>query len=251
MVQSPEIAPSIPFDRKLKLLAVDSGQSESLTTSQALLKAYVILGRVSEYVNAVNFDAEQQRKEFNELDSNLVLFRLSLPRSTISVLSAPSVDQPNVVWLVAIVNTLTILLHHRSTSHASNSPGSLTPDEDNFVHCVAAARNTVQLVKDVSRISTELLLNPHIAPMVYLAARMLTLEWTNTRNEAIRSDINIILLVFNRLGDTFAVLGGKFRKGILRDLDLDPAMAWKIKAAGSKGLMTEISSWCVDFVKGP
>jgi hypothetical protein len=209
-----------------------------------------MLGRVSEHINALNFNAEQHRKEFSELDSHLTLFRLSLPRSATSVLSAPSVDRPNVVWLVAILNTLTILLHHRSTSHASNSPGSLTADEDDFAHCVAAARNVVHLVKDVSRISVELLLNPHIAPMVYLAARMLILEWTNTRDEASRSDINILLLVFDRLGDTFAALGGKFRRGILRDLDLDPAAAWKIKAAGSRGLTIEISSWCVDFVKG-
>jgi hypothetical protein len=165
------------------------------------------------------------------------------------VLSAVSANQYNVVWLVIILNTLTILLHHRSTPDADNSPGFLTTNKDDFAHCLAAARNVIRIVKDVSQISVELLLNPHIAPMVYLAARILILEWTNTRDEAIRSDVNILLLVFDRLGDTFTALGGKFRRGILRDLDLDPATAWKIKAAGSKGLMTEISSWCIDFVK--
>jgi hypothetical protein len=250
LVQTPEIIRPIPFDRHLgNLIPTDPGHSQS-RLSHALLKAYVILGRISEHVNTPNSDPEPQRKEFNELDSHIILFRLSLPRSSTSVVSAPAADQPSVVWLVAILNTLIILLHHRTISHNNSSSVPLTTDEDGFAHCTAAARNIIQLVKDASRISIELLLNPHIAPMLYLAGRILILEWTNTRDESIRSDIDILLLVFDRLSETFAALGKKFRRGVLHDLDLDPVTAWKIKAAGSKGLMTEASQWCVNFMQG-
>ncbi|KAF2498175.1 hypothetical protein BU16DRAFT_558247 [Lophium mytilinum] len=234
---------STPFHWNLnRLIGSPSNSIQHINTYHCVIKAYVILGRANDQINTLHDeeDATEYERGLDILDSHLVRFRLSLPRSATSIQAAPPEEHVNVFWLTNILNTITILLHYRA---CSNEPPLDEKDENRFRHCVSVARNTVQMVTDISRISPEPLLNSHIPAMLYLAAAVLLIHWRESKDDKIKDEIDILRLVFDRFHDVFPALGKKFKGAIEYDLEVDDAAIRRAKQSGAKGLLGSCPKW--------
>ncbi|OCK73328.1 hypothetical protein K432DRAFT_410781 [Lepidopterella palustris CBS 459.81] len=119
---TPDLDQSVPFNLNLsKLISKNISATQYPNILQYLIKAYVILGRVSEHIHALHDsdDREYYDRECDNLDSHLVRFRLILPRSATSIFAAPTNDRIHAVRLTKILNTITILL---SSSRSCGTP---------------------------------------------------------------------------------------------------------------------------------
>ncbi|OCL14386.1 hypothetical protein AOQ84DRAFT_384756 [Glonium stellatum] len=240
-------AQSTPFNRNLsKLIASPCTRAGSVDLFQCLVKGYVILGRVVEHVHNLHNspDDEEYCHESNYLDSQIIRFRLSLPRAATSILAAPTDDRLHVVWLNVMLNTVTILLHFRATVLKPSSLEAENSEENmHFAQCVAAARNTIQFIKDMSRISLDPLFNPLIGPDYYLLSCVLVIEWRQTGDDNVKSEIDMLDLFFDRLYEVYPFLGKKFKVGLRYDLQRDKDGLREMRKMGARGLLTDCSKW--------
>ncbi|KAF2118153.1 fungal-specific transcription factor domain-containing protein [Lophiotrema nucula] len=232
---------SLPFTRNLKsLIASIPSTSERPNLLHCLVVANVLLGRVTEHIHSLHEDPSDPEyvEECQKLDDHIITLRLSLPRATTSILDAPPESRNNVIWLVTTLNTIAILLHFRVADMTD-------PDEsrEQFSRAVIAAKNTMSVVKDASRISTDLLLNSHIAASLYIASAVLIIQWKLTGDQSLKADIDLVGLIFDRVYEVFTFPGLKFKLALLHDMERSEESIIKMRDRGMKGLLADCSKW--------
>uniref|UniRef100_A0A3G1DJJ7 Squalestatin S1 biosynthesis transcriptional activator L3 n=1 Tax=Phoma sp. (strain ATCC 20986 / MF5453) TaxID=1828523 RepID=MFL3_PHOSM len=146
---TPEVqdAPSsnVPFVRNFSCLlgSLSSVTNPAVNVFQYICVAYVLLGQVSEVVHTLQdeVDTLEYLQACEELDSQIVKLRLSLPRKATSILEASPEDRGHVVWLQVMLNSCAMLLYYRCVKDES-------PKDDatnTFLHAVTAAQNVAQV----------------------------------------------------------------------------------------------------------
>jgi hypothetical protein len=232
----------IPFTRNLGSLITSSNSTKDpINVLHYVCIAHVLLGRVAEKVQSLHDapDTPEYAEECEELDSYIIKFRLSIPRQAASLFEAQPADRGLVLWLQVMMNTSTILLNYRCSKDVPVADAS-----SRFIVAVAAARNTAQLVRDASRISIDLLISPHIASSLYVAALLLVIEWRTTGDPKLKDEIDLFALVFVRINEAFVYLGLKFSYALEHDLERSQGENLEeLKDRGLRGLLADCSKW--------
>jgi len=236
------VATTTPFTRNLsRLITSPNLANEPVKVFCYICIAHVILGRVAELVHSLHEspNTPEYVEDCEELDSYLVKLRLSIPCQASSVLEAQASDKGFVVWLQVVLNTSAMLLNYRRAKSVS------APDASSrCLVAVAAARHTAQIVRDASRVSIELLITPHIASSLYIAALLLVIEWRTTGNAKLKEEIDLIALVFDRMNEAFTYLGLKFKYALEHDLEKSRGkMLEELRELGLRGLLADCSKW--------
>jgi hypothetical protein len=202
--------------------------------------AYILLSRVAELIHSLHDapDTPEYAEECEALDSHIVKFRMSLPRQATSILEAPHADRGHVVWFQVILNTSAMLLNYRC---ASEVPVANTSSQ--FLLAVAAARNIAQIVKDASRVSIDLLLSAHIGSSLYVAACILVIQWRATGDPKLKDELDLFMLVFDRMNEVFLFLGLKFKVALEHDMQRSTESLEDLKNRGFRGLLADCSKW--------
>lgn len=222
------------------LTSAPSATSPSINVFHYICIAYVLLGRVCEVVHCLHDEAgtAEYAATCEQLDSQIVKLRLSLPRQASSVLEAAIEDRAHVVWLQIILNNCAMLLNYRCTKdvHQVNAA-------DHFLHAITAARNIAQIVKDASRISINLLLSPHLASALYLAACIHIIQWRTTDDPNAKHGVDLFKLVFDRMDETFIFLGLKFKIALEHDFERSGQSLEELRERGVRGLLADCTKW--------
>ena len=128
---------------------------------------------------------------------------------------------------------------------------------DDWNRCVATARNTALLVREASRVSIDLLINPLLAAPIFVCARILVIEYFLSgypppglaatspqprRDPALRADLEVMVLILDRLKEAFQGVQ-KFRVGLFFHLQQDPTGILALKYEGSRGIIRSCSKW--------
>lgn len=226
------------FDRLLA--SVSSTTSSTVNMFQYICVAYVLLSRVAEVVHTLQdeVDALEYAQACEELDTQIVKLRLSLPRKATSVLEASSADRGHVVWLQVMLSNCAMLLYYRCVKDVSDRNATAP-----FLHAVAAAQNVAQTVRDASRVSIEILLSPHIASALYVAACILAIQWRTTNDASFKRDIELFQLVFERMDETYIFLGLKFKIALAHDLERSLENLEDLRDRGARGMLADCSKW--------
>lgn len=244
----------MPFSRTLRKMIMSTPTEGNSTTYQAILKAHVLLGRATEHVHSLDAssDPEEHFREFQQLDTELSRFKLSLPRAMTMMRTSSVKEAIHIFWLNAVLGILVILLHHRPETAAykplqmASPAGALDPETsrvDDFEYCIAAATNLSRMVQEATKISIDALINPHVGSSLYGCGRTLALHYSETKNEEIKSDIDMYLLLFDRIADLYPVLGTKFRNGMTFTLAQTSEAIRKMKSDGARGMLTRCGDW--------
>lgn len=229
--------------------------------------AYFLLGRITEHMFSPDYDLEDEQTQSERalLEDVLAQSRLMLPRSAMDLAAANHADFAHVIWLRVMMDVNTIFLYHRPSSdiHSSSleaeSEVDTSQEPDHWQCCLAAARSTAMLIREASAISTDLIMNPLIAAPIFTCARILATEYVllspNLQNGGaekpqgrtpLRTSLETMLLIFNRLDETFGGILHKFRVGLLYHLGMDLATIKSVKAGGSRGLLLSCAHWPTD-----
>lgn len=224
---------------------------------QYIILAYILLGRITEEVYTPDFDYERQCSALDELSEHLVRIRLTLPHSAVDVSAAGYTGGKNVVWLVSILSTASILLHHRPIVEGETLETSTTM-ASNWPHCVGAARDIVRAVRDASRASNDFGVNLHMIMALFLCFRTLATEYYSPsrsagkgpdgstkpkRDAATRADLEVLVNVFERLKESRQQIGRKYYNGVKFYMRQDETVIMRAKALGAGGLLTTCESW--------
>ncbi|KAM0622080.1 hypothetical protein ACHAPH_006270 [Verticillium nonalfalfae] len=256
-----------------KLLSLVGAQQTGPNVFHYLIISYVLLGRIVEHMywpesdDDDEDDAQRHESMLGSLQEDLSQMRLMLPRSATDLANAAHSDFTYVVWLNVMMNVNTVFLFHRPPtrrleqgSHdedmVNGEDGSSRSATSNWELCVAVARKTAMLIREASRVSTDLLMNPMIAAPTFTCARILVIEHllssaplNSGGGRVVRTssgfvaDLQVLLLMFDRLSESFSGVGAKFRSGVLYHLKQGPENAREIKAAGSKELLESCAKW--------
>lgn len=237
----PSLLANVSFTRNLKTLISASATAEPLNMFHHLCIAFVLIGRVAGQIHSLHNapNSPEFAEACDELDGYLVQFRLSLPRAATSLLEAPEEARGHVVWLNVLVNTISILLHFRCTKLDPHGPESTA----HFAFAVTAAKSTAQVVKDSSRISTDLLLSVHVASSLFVAVCVLVIQWRTGGEETLKGDIDLFALVYERFNDVFKFLGLKFKFALEHDIKRSQESIVDLKERGFRGLLADCSKW--------
>jgi len=217
-----------------------------------LILSYSLLGRISEHMYSPEYDEQDapQRSERETLEQTLTKMRLALPRSATDFAAASSSELRYAVWLRISMDVHTIFLHHTPKNNLQNHDRDEC-HQDNWNRCVATARNTALLIREASRVSVDLLMNPLLAAPIFVCARILVIEYVLTshpppdpprRDSALRADLEAMVLALDRLKEAFNGVE-KFRVGLFFHLRHDPAALLTIKSEGSRGILRTCSKW--------
>ena len=224
---------------------------------QYIILAYILLGRITEEVYTPDFDYEKQCSALDELTEHLVRIRLMLPHSAVDVSAAGYTDSEKVVWLVSILSSASILLHHRPIAEGETLETS-TSMASNWPHCIRAARDVVRAIRDAFRASHDFDVNLHIIMALFLCFRMLATEYycpsksteqgpngstKRKRDSTIRADLEVMANVFEKLKESRQQIGRKYHNGVKFYLRQDEAAMMRAKALGARELLTTCESW--------
>ncbi|RYP69593.1 hypothetical protein DL770_008199 [Monosporascus sp. CRB-9-2] len=269
-------ATAVPFTPSFNKLLTSIRQTATRTKHENklhyIILTYMLLGHiVAHYHLSDNSDQSEKESCFRSLESCLVNLRLSLPRSVTSLSAAPFDDLTNITWLNVVMNINTIFLYHGRDADADNKAAT------HWHHCLTAARNTAALIREAGPISTDLLLNPHTASPLFCCSRILIIEYlvpsqpgdvsssatgglstptwdpqasptsqtsvSTARDPALKQDLDLALLVFERLAEPFGPIGLKSKLGMVYHLGQDVETALRIKENGIKDIMSRCASW--------
>ncbi|KAJ4345551.1 uncharacterized protein N0V89_011684 [Didymosphaeria variabile] len=231
---------NVSFTRNINtLLASTSRAKYPLNMFHYLIIAHILLGRTADLIHSIHDcpSSPEYAEQCEELDNYVVKLRLSMPRAASSVLEASLEDRGQVVWLNATLNTIMVLLHYRAVPFSD--PHTV---KDLFHKTVMAAKNTSQIIKDVTRSSIDLLLNVHIASSLYIV-----IHHRLEDDASLKNDIDFLELVFERMNDVFSVIGLKFLIALKRDKERNPEELISLRERGYRGLLADCSKW--GFVK--
>ncbi|KPM36617.1 hypothetical protein AK830_g9970 [Neonectria ditissima] len=232
-------------------------RKKTATLIQLIILAYIFLGRVSERIYTLDFDMEEQKPHLDALASHLLRMRLMLPRSATDLSAADYRDFGYVVWLNAVMSVSTILLYHKPLHEGETLDGQ-SDLTTNWPHCVIAARGTVSIIRDASRTSADIIINAHLSSQLFACGRILTMEYlcpstsrsaatssnpVRPKDPALRDDLEILLLTFERMKEALKGVGRKFRNGLVYCLQEDETDVLESKARGSSELLKSCASW--------
>jgi hypothetical protein len=161
-----------------------------------------------------------------------------LPRQATSVLDARPADRAHVVWLQVTLNASAILLHFRCST---GIPGADSSSQ--YMLAVTAARNIAQIIRDVSRVSVEPLLSPHIGSALYVASAVLIIQWRLTGDPSLKDAVDLFHLVFERMNDVYVFLGMKFKIALEHDLKRSQESLNDLQNRGVHSLLADCTRW--------
>lgn len=227
---------------------------------QYIILVYTLIGRVNEALDAAN--EEEERIELIEsLCNHLIEVRLMLPRSATEVSFASYDEFTQVLWLNMALSTCTILLHQRPLHEGETLDDAGTEMADNWPRCVAAARATIAVLRDASRVSIDFVGNAHVPSLLFPSCRILTNEYfcpskhqreargtdggqpPMDRDPKVREDLQVIASTYARMKEEWPALGKKFCKGMYFYLHQGAEFALKSKVAGARSLVGVCDNW--------
>lgn len=206
-------------------------------------------------------DPAIREKEFHSLETSLTCFRVGLPKELRNVIG--SSDHTAVAQLQTMIHASAILLHHNSmvepapsdspsqqaysfgspesfsqgwmqsnlswSPRSIPSPGQIYDDSQSFALCLSAAEGILSTIKATFDLADTGPYNPFVTPAYFLCARILCIRWLETRNPQIRADIDLIIMVIDRISELWGGIAGKYKDLILLDLERDPATVPSLK----------------------
>lgn len=260
-IVEPEGEDTIQHTRDLdRLITLVQEHTRKGTASQLqyLILAYIFLGRVTEEIYSPDFDYERERSVLDTLTEQLVRFHLILPHSAVDVGGAGYAGGANVTWLVSILSSATVLLHHRPIRDGENLENSADMAA-HWPHCVRAARDVARSIRDACRASSACDFPTHMITALFVCFQMLLIEYycpsaggsqspgtsktAPKRNPAIRADIETIADVFERFKDARDKLGRKYYVGVKYYLSQDDDKMRQAKERGGRDLLSNCESW--------
>ncbi|KAL6900390.1 fungal-specific transcription factor domain-containing protein [Trichoderma evansii] len=238
----------------------DNGLQGTANQLQYLILIYTFIGRISEALDFTD-DEEERKERIESLCNNLIEIRLMLPRSATELSFACFDEFTQVLWLNIALNTCTILLHQRPLNEGECLNDTGTEMAKNWPHCVAAARASIAILRDASRVSIDFVSNAHIPCLLFPSCRVLTNEYfcpsinqreardadgveiPMGRNPKLREDLGVIASTYARMKEEWPALGKKFGKGMYFYLHQGEAFARKSKVAGARSLIGVCDNW--------
>ncbi|CAI6340679.1 unnamed protein product [Periconia digitata] len=260
------------FDVLLDSVRQTAMRKQSDNRLHYLILAYMLLGRVvAHYQHSDDLEISEKESGFDKLEGWLVNLRLCLPHSATSLSAAPLEHLRWVVWLNVVMSINTIFLYHGKDAHDASLGVT------HWYHCLAAARKTVAMIREAAVISADLLLNPHTASPLFCSSRILIIEYlvpatlgdgsngtegglstppfdaraangpqgahSSVQDPSLKKDVDLTILVFERLAEAFGPIGTKFKKGMIYHLAQDMGNAAQLKRNGIKDIMSGCASW--------
>ena len=225
----------------------------------------MLLGKIINFNNDPNpsSDRSHRDKEFHSLDTALSCFRGALLTEIWN--SIGSSDHTAISQLQTMTHACTILLHHPAVGRSGNvhtpsqssfgassgsspqswvgesSPWMHTPasssarqsgeENDSFLLCLTAAQGILSTIKTTPDLATGPF-NPFVTQAYFVCARILVIRWLENHDPAIRADIDLIILVIDRISELWGGVASKYRLSIESDLARDPRTLGSIKNNG-------------------
>lgn len=221
MIQSETFTISLPD----LLTPTTAGERYSRRPLTLILKTSVLLGRIINHHNELHPSAKHGAREphFIDLENTLTRLYLVAPQSDNFSVTSSCFEFDFTIWLHFLLHTCTILLYH-PTSKADGSLGQghgrpSSEESSGFLRCVNATHSVLRMIKATANVSLQSLTNPFLMPTYFLCCRFLTIGWLETRDQALRNDIDLILLILDRVGEIHSGLARKYRTSILTDLN--------------------------------
>ena len=233
---------NMPFTRSLDaLISSSSTATNPVNLFHYLAVAHVILGRLSEHIHSLHDspDSPEYAQTAKEVDAQLLKFRLSLPRLATSLVEASDDSRELVIWLNMTLNTMAILLQHRCEDEKET--------QEQLFRALMAAKSIVQIVKDTSRISIDLLLSANFGSSLYIAACILVMQWRVSGDESLKADIDLLTYVFDRLKEVYPFVGLKYTLALEYMTNVSEDKMLILREHGFRGLLADCSKW--NFVK--
>lgn len=230
------------FSQLTTVMYADS-LKKSTNSLQHLVVGYILFGRITSLVFGPEADSDIQSVDLQKLASYQSTLNLMLPLSATRLSAANYNDHPYVVWLNVLLNVSSVFLYHRPSSDGEEGA------EIHWVDCMAAARNTVTIIRDASRMSIELIINPHLATMFLTCARILIIEYLSPsvsqqcKDPTLLEDIKILYYASEKLNGALQALGRKFRNGLMFYLQQNEQQVLEGKAGGAKDLLKSCDQW--------
>ncbi|KAL7808675.1 fungal-specific transcription factor domain-containing protein [Trichoderma gracile] len=228
----------------------DRSLQGSATQMQYIILGYALLGRISEALDHTDDGDEARKERLDALCAQLAKVRLMLPRSATELSMAKYDEFMEVVWLNILLNACTVLLHHRPLREGESLDDDETDTAKNWPHCVAAARNTISVLRDASRVSIDFVSNAHFPCLLFTCSRILLVEYfypskcgKGARDSKLREDLEVVALTYIRLKEEWRGLGQKFGKGMYFYLHQGEGFARETKAGGARSLLGVCDTW--------
>jgi hypothetical protein len=227
---------------------------------QYIILVYAMIGRISEALDATD-DEEERIERIESLCNHLSEIRLMLPRSATELSFASYDEFTQVLWLNIALNTCTILLHQRPLHEGESLDDTGTEMANNWPRCVIAARASIAILRDASRVSIDFVSNAHIPCLLFSSCRILMNEYfcpskrqreardadggqlSLSRDPKVREDLEVIASTYARMKEEWPALGKKFGKGMYYYLHQGAEFARKSKVAGARSLVGVCDNW--------
>ncbi|KAK6359051.1 hypothetical protein TWF696_000221 [Orbilia brochopaga] len=197
--------------------------------------ATVLLGRIVDYNNSPDADevSEDRRRVFEKLEIALARLLLAIPSQFTKITYLQStLEQENTCWLICLVQTCSILLHHptvRAVTRQEDSPSEEDNPSPEFLRCLAGTKHIVSAIKDLVTVAGRGFLNPLAGPILFLSGRILIIHWLETNDICTRSEIDLILLSLDKMKEQSEPLASKYKHLLLYDLSRSSASVKEIK----------------------
>jgi hypothetical protein len=191
-----------------------------------IYRTSVLLGRIMTLHNQPHASRGDKNfsTEFAKLDNAMSLTSFALSRGAHDNLRMTGAESSRQIWLSTLVQTCNILLYHPLTSMDAADMLTMAEDAGNtcgFERCVGAMRQILRSIKRAASKTPESIVNPFLVTPYFLCCRFLCISWRDHQRQVDHDDIESVLMLLDRLGERWAPLAKKFRKGIMRDLGRD------------------------------
>lgn len=236
------------LDKLITTIQSSSRQGNS-PISHFLILAYVLTGKISEELYSVDDDVDERESRMKTLVEHLVRIRLLLPRFATDFAAAACQDFACITWLNLVMNANTILLHYRPIGKDETLAESTTM-ASNWPHCLAAAQNTVSVLRDASRASTDFVLNANLPIFIFMSFRPIVVEYYNPPKElssmqkkSLKDAIEVFLTVFIRQREAIGAFGQKYCNGSAFFLTQNDEFYKITKARGVMDALSTCDGW--------
>ena len=229
-----------------------------------LYKISVLMGKITN-LNMKPYRPTEpgvREKEFRSLETSLTCFQVALPPELRSVIG--STEHTAVAQLQALLQCSVILLHHgsmvnpatstpdvlqschygppvesfsqgwshstRDSSTSAWSPNTgMREESQSFALCLSAVQGILSIIKETIDLAETGPYNPLMTPVYFISARILCIQWLETRDPQARADIDLILLMIDKISELWGGVAGKYKELIQWDLQRDPATVPSLK----------------------
>ncbi|KAI9739980.1 MAG: hypothetical protein M1818_005036 [Claussenomyces sp. TS43310] len=222
-----EMQPSTEiFTRDLASYFSTSGSSttndQRLSLSRLVLKLAVLLGRIVTHHNQLHvhssLEIQSHEADFTDMEHALTRLYIIVARSGYDILRAPEQDLRQVVWLHIMLRMCSILLYHPTVGKSPHRSLSYDDDGPGFQRCANSTRDMIHIIGESARRSIDALLNPLLLPAYFLCSRFLAIDWHERKTASSKTDIDLILMLLDRMAEQWPQLVTKYRTSIMSDL---------------------------------